>query len=141
MENLCVVFFTCWGLVRLLCVACVAWLSSTFQHFNIRILGNYSGDPETLAAIDTLLGVVVEQQQDTRSTEEIDLLAPPEEDTGGLTADEVPEIEPGGRLRWEPVNVVLLEEALRLDAFRRVRLSYYYTFHVLLSIRRRVVNV
>jgi hypothetical protein len=46
-----------------------------------------------------------------------------------------------GVLRWESVNIETIENALELDAVRRLRLDYYNTFQVLLSISRRVVNV
>ena len=83
----------------------------------------------------------MQQQLDIRSVDEIDLLAPPDEATGESMVNLQPELAMKGRLRWEPVNVVLLEEALNLDAVRRLKLPFDEAFDILLSIRRRTVNV
>ncbi len=97
-------------------------------------------DLETLAVIKRLLGGAEEQQAE-RVEECIDILEPPEEASGESAADLEPDLEPVGRLRWEPVNVELLNEALELDAVRRMKAPFYEAFDVLLSIRRRVLNV
>ena len=55
--------------------------------------------------------------------------------------DKPPDTNTVYRLRWEPVNVEVIEQALQLDAVRRVRLANYDLFAVLLSIRSRIVNV
>ncbi|CAJ1450449.1 unnamed protein product, partial [Effrenium voratum] len=88
------------------------------------------------------------------ASEPVDELPVGEEDTVGLEERfaafgdyvEDPEEEPpsdgdfsGHVVRWEPVNVTAIEEALNLDAVRR--LENCDCFGILLSIRQRAVGV
>ena len=63
--------------------------------------------------------------------------SPPQADPTESIADDAPALGGKATLRWEPVNVHLVSEALKLDAIRRVPLEYYNAFDVLLSIQRR----
>ena len=65
----------------------------------------------------------------------------PSDDEAGAEENEPPIPDTYHRLRWEQVNVEVIEQALQLDAVRRMRLANYDLFAVLLSIRRRIVNV
>ena len=64
----------------------------------------------------------------------------PDDNPTESVADDAPELG-AARLRWEPVNVHVVGEALKLDAIRRVHMEYYSAFDVLLSIQRRATNV
>ena len=54
---------------------------------------------------------------------------------------EAPEITETFTLRWEPVNVAIIEKALMLVATRCVSMEHYDCFEILMSIRSRAVKV
>ena len=73
--------------------------------------------------------------------EDVDILEPPDEPVESVMDELAPDLPANGKLRWEPVNVQIIEEALSLDAVRRARLPHEEVFDVILSIRRRAVKV
>ena len=73
-------------------------------------------------------------------TEEASWGCPPEDTLMESVADDPPDLGKCS-LRWEPVNVALVSEALNLDVVRRVQLDHYSAFDVLLSIQRRATRV
>ena len=98
-------------------------------------------DRGTTAAIEAMLAqprYEVDDEDDNANTVNLE---PPSMGTGESVSNDAPTLADKCRLRWEPVNVRIIEEALSLDAIRRVRLANYDAFDVLLSIRRRVTNV
>ena len=54
---------------------------------------------------------------------------------------DAPEITETFTLRWEPVNVAIIEKALMLVATRCVSMEHYDCFEILMSIRNRAVKV
>ena len=105
----------------------------------------FTGDPETQDAYAAIVGLspgaaAPELPPDAAGPPDWD--SPPEDTPTESVAEDAPDlVEKKVRLRWEPVNVRLVAEALKLDAVRRVPLNHYSAFDVLLSVQRRAVNV
>ena len=96
-------------------------------------------DAETTKAIRQLAGeVTAPEEQQTAPVSAFDFQAPSEMTDN--VAEEEPELTEKTKLRWEPVNVELIEQALAKDAVRRVRLANYDVFQILLSLRNRVTS-
>ena len=84
-----------------------------------------------LEALEALQSDVLEASQSAVTDESVGV---------DSVSDEPPKLSTGV-LRWETVNIETIEKALELDAIRRLRLEHYNVFQILLSIRRRTVDV
>ena len=98
------------------------------------------GDTGTTEAIRQLAGeMTAPEEQQTAPVSAFDFEAPSEMTDN--VAEEEPELTEMAKLRWEPVNVELIEQALAKDAVRRVRFAHYDVFQILLSLRHRATSI